>query len=99
MSLVLLPGAAYPVCAGLRSLTAPARGASGRLSRLRMACMEQASWLGNFVTVVIVSVLAVAELVNDKRPKNTAAYRDAGVRCQSFWARSPARPSGAWGCS
>ena len=31
-----------------------------------------ASWVGNLLTVVILSVLAVAELVNDKLPKTPA---------------------------
>ncbi len=84
--LVLLLALLIGVVAGLRSLTAPAVSWAAFLGWINLHG-TWASWMGNFVTVVIVSVLAVAELVNDKRPKNTAAYRDAGVRCPDHFGR------------
>ena len=59
------------VIAGLRSLTAPAVVAWAALPLLGWINLNGtwASWVGNIVTVVILSLLAVAELVNDKLPK------------------------------
>ena len=67
--LVLLMALLIGVVAGLRSLTAPAVVAwAAYLSWINLHG-TWASWVGNLVTVVILSVLAVAELVNDKLPK------------------------------
>ncbi|QLL05474.1 DUF4126 domain-containing protein [Mycobacterium vicinigordonae] len=67
--LVLLLALLIGVVAGLRSLTAPAAVSwAVFLSWLNMTG-TWASWVGNIVTVVILSLLAVAELVNDKLPK------------------------------
>lgn len=67
--LVLLLALLIGVVAGLRSLTAPAAVAwAVSLSWLNLTG-TWASWVGNLVTVVILSLLAVAELVNDKLPK------------------------------
>jgi uncharacterized membrane protein len=62
------------VIAGLRSLTAPAVLAWAALPLLGWINLSGtwASWVGNTVTVVILSLLAVAELVNDKLPKTPA---------------------------
>ena len=57
------------VVAGLRSLTAPAVVAWAALLGWINLHGTWASWVGNIVTVVILSLLAVAELVNDKLPK------------------------------
>lgn len=67
--LVLLLALLIGVVAGLRSLTAPAVVSWAAFLGWINLHGTWASWMGNFVTVVIVSVLAVAELVNDKRPK------------------------------
>lgn len=59
------------VIAGLRSLTAPAVVAWAALPALGWINLSGtwASWVGNIITVVILSLLAVGELVNDKLPK------------------------------
>ncbi|TDK86368.1 DUF4126 domain-containing protein [Mycobacterium paragordonae] len=68
--LVLLLALLIGVVAGLRSLTAPAAVAwAVSLGWLRIQQDSWAVWVGSLVTVVILSVLAVAELVNDKLPK------------------------------
>ncbi|WP_204802653.1 glycine zipper 2TM domain-containing protein [Mycobacterium riyadhense] len=67
--LVLLLALLIGFVAGLRSVTAPAVVAwAAFLSGLNLD-HTWASWMGNIVTVVILSVLAVAELINDKLPK------------------------------
>ncbi|MDT5139232.1 MAG: hypothetical protein QOG19_2842 [Mycobacterium sp.] len=67
--LVLLLALLIGVVAGLRSLTAPAAVAWAVFLTWLNMHGTWASWVGNLVTVVILSVLAVAELVNDKLPK------------------------------
>jgi uncharacterized membrane protein len=57
------------VIAGLRSLTAPAVVSWGAFLGWINLHGTWASWVGNIITVVILSLLAVAELVNDKLPK------------------------------
>lgn len=67
--LVLLMALLIGVVAGLRSLTAPAVVAwAAYLGWINMT-HTWASWVGNIITVVILSLLAVGELVNDKLPK------------------------------
>lgn len=67
--IVLLLALLIGIVAGLRSFTAPAAVAwAVFLSWLNMHG-TWASWVGNLITVVILSLLAVAELVNDKLPK------------------------------
>ena len=60
------------VVAGLRSLTAPAVVAWAALLGWINLHGTWASWVGNVITVVIVTILAVAELVSDKLPKTPA---------------------------
>lgn len=67
--LVLLLALLIGVVAGLRSLTAPAAVAWAVFLGWLNMTGTWASWVGNIVTVVIFSLLAVAELVNDKLPK------------------------------
>lgn len=57
------------VVAGLRSLTAPAVVAWAAALRWINLDGTWASWLAHPVTVVVISVLAVGELVVDKHPK------------------------------
>jgi uncharacterized membrane protein len=74
-ALILLLALLIGVVAGLRSLTAPAVVALA-------ACPSVLGWIdlhgtwasfmGSIITVVIFSVLAVGELVNDKLPKTPA---------------------------
>ncbi|MCV7076477.1 glycine zipper 2TM domain-containing protein [Mycobacterium szulgai] len=67
--LVLLLALLIGVVAGLRSVTAPAAVSwAAFLSWINLS-HTWASWMANLVTVVILSILAVAELVNDKLPK------------------------------
>ncbi len=57
------------VIAGLRSLTAPAVVAWAALLGAINLDGKWASWVGSVITVVILTLLAVAELVSDKLPK------------------------------
>ena len=71
-TLVLLMALLIGVVAGLRSLTAPAVVAwAGFLGWINVQ-HTWASWVANLITVVILSVLAVGELVADKLPKTPA---------------------------
>lgn len=56
------------VVAGLRSLTAPAVVAWGALLGWISLDLTWAHWVGNVITVVVLTILAVAELVSDKLP-------------------------------
>jgi uncharacterized membrane protein len=71
-ALILLLALLIGVVAGLRSLTAPAVVAWGAFLGWIDLHGTWASWLGNIITVVILTVLAVGELVNDKLPKTPA---------------------------
>lgn len=66
---VLLLALLIGFVAGLRSLTAPAVVSWAAFLGWINVHGTWASWVGNTVTVVILSLLAVAELVNDKLPK------------------------------
>lgn len=69
---VLLLALGIGVVAGLRSLTAPAVVAwAAFLSWINMS-HTWAAWVGNIITVIILTVLAVGELVADKLPKTPA---------------------------
>jgi uncharacterized membrane protein len=70
--LVLLMALLIGVVAGLRSLTAPAVIAWAAFLTWFNMQGTWAAWVGNIITVVVLSVLAVAELVNDKLPKTPA---------------------------
>lgn len=67
--LVLLMALLIGVVAGLRSLTAPAVVAWAVFLTWFNMQGTWAAWVGNIITVIVLSVLAVAELVNDKLPK------------------------------
>ncbi|OBI53368.1 DUF4126 domain-containing protein [Mycobacterium sp. E787] len=71
-ALILLLALLIGVVAGLRSLTAPAVVAWGAYLGWIDLHGTWASWLGNVIAVVVFSVLAVGELVNDKLPKTPA---------------------------
>ncbi|MGB8391104.1 DUF4126 family protein [Mycobacterium sp.] len=68
-ALVLLMALLIGVVAGLRSLTAPAVVAWAAFLGWITLHSTWASWVANIITVVILTVLAVAELVIDKLPK------------------------------
>ena len=67
--LVLLVALLIGVVAGLRSLTAPAVVAWAVYLTWFDLQGTWAAWVGNLITVIVVTVLAVAEVVNDKLPK------------------------------
>ena len=70
--LVLLMALLIGVVAGLRSLTAPAVVAwAGFLGCINLS-HTWASWMANIITVIVLTVLAVGELVTDKLPKTPA---------------------------
>ena len=64
LSLALLIG----VVAGLRAFTAPAVLAWAAFLNWINLSGTWASWMGQLITVAILTVIAVAELVSDKRP-------------------------------
>jgi uncharacterized membrane protein len=57
------------VVAGLRSLTAPAVVAWAAFLTWINLHGTWASWLANIISVIVVTILAIAELVSDKLPK------------------------------
>ena len=70
--LVLLLALLIGVVAGLRSLTAPAVVAwAAHLGWIDLHG-TWASWMGNIITVIVLTVLAAAELVGDKLPRTPA---------------------------
>ncbi|CPR04400.1 putative integral membrane protein [Mycobacterium bohemicum DSM 44277] len=81
-ALVLLMALLIGVVAGLRSLTAPTVVAWAAWLGWINLHGTWASWVGNIITALILTVLAIGELVMDKRP--TTPPRTAGP---SFTAR------------
>jgi uncharacterized membrane protein len=71
-ALVLLMALLIGVVAGLRSLTAPAVVAWAAFIGWIDLHGTWASWVANIITVIVLTVLAVGELVNDKLPKTPA---------------------------
>lgn len=68
-ALVLLMALLIGVVAGLRSLTAPAVVSWAAFLGWINLHGTWASWVANIITVVVLSLLAVGELVTDKLPK------------------------------
>ena len=71
-ALILLMALLIGVVAGLRSLTAPAVVAWAAFIGWIDLHGTWASWVANIITVIVLTVLAVGELVNDKLPKTPA---------------------------
>jgi uncharacterized membrane protein len=71
-ALVLLLALLIGVVAGLRSLTAPAVVAWAAAFDWIDLDRTWASWVDNKITLIVFTVLAVGELVNDKLPKTPA---------------------------
>ena len=71
-ALVLLLALLIGVVAGLRSLTAPAVVAWAAFIGWIDLHGTWASWMANIITVIVFTVLAAGELVNDKLPKTPA---------------------------
>ena len=67
-ALVLLLALLIGVVAGLRAFTAPAVLAWAAFLQWINLSGTWASWMGHWVTVAILTVVAVAELVSDKMP-------------------------------
>jgi len=67
--IVLLLALLIGVIAGLRSLTAPAVVVWAAFLTWINLHGTWASWLANVVSLVVITILAVAELVSDKLPK------------------------------
>jgi uncharacterized membrane protein len=67
-ALVLLLALLIGVVAGLRAFTAPAVLAWAAMLHWINLDGTWASWMGHWVTVAILTVLAVAELISDKMP-------------------------------
>lgn len=77
-ALILLMALLIGVVAGLRSLTAPAVVAWAAFIGWIDLHGTWASWVANIITVIVLTVLAVGELVNDKLP-NTPARTAAPI--------------------
>jgi uncharacterized membrane protein len=71
-ALLMLMALLIGVVAGLRSLTAPAVVAWAAFIGWIDLHGTWASWVANIITVIVLTVLAVGELVNDKLPKTPA---------------------------
>lgn len=71
-ALLVLLALLIGVVAGLRSLTAPAVVAWAAYSGWIDLHGTWASWLTNIIAVIIFTVLAIGELINDKLPKTPA---------------------------
>jgi uncharacterized membrane protein len=67
--LVLLLALFIGVVAGLRSLTAPAVVSWAAVLHWINLNGTWASWMGSIITVIVLTILAVVELVGDKLPK------------------------------
>jgi uncharacterized membrane protein len=72
VALVLLMALLIGIVAGLRSLTAPAVVAWAAAFDWIDLDHTWASWVDNNITVVVLTILAVGELVTDKLPKTPA---------------------------
>ncbi|MCV7028895.1 DUF4126 domain-containing protein [Mycobacterium sherrisii] len=97
--LVLLLALLIGVVAGLRSLTAPAVVAWGAAPAV-LGWIDLghtwASWLGNTITVVILTILAVVELVTDKLPKTPARTSPPGFGARIVMGGLAGAALGAW---
>ena len=82
--LILLLALLIGVVAGLRSLTAPAVVAWAAALDWIDLDHTWASWVDNKITLVVLTILAIGELVSDKLPKTPPRTAPPGVR-------SPAR--------
>ncbi|UXA04907.1 DUF4126 domain-containing protein [Mycobacterium sp. SMC-2] len=71
-ALILLLALLIGVVAGLRSLTAPAVVAWAAYLGWIDLHGTWASWIANIIMVIVFTVLAVVELINDKLPKTPA---------------------------
>ena len=67
-ALVLLLALLIGVVAGLRAFTAPAVMAWAAALQWINLSGTWASWMGNWITVAVLTVIAVAELISDKMP-------------------------------
>lgn len=82
-SFVLLLALAIGIVAGLRALTAPAVSAWGANLRWLNLAHSPLAFVGSYITVAVFTLLALAELVNDKMPRTPArtAPPSIVIRC------------------
>ena len=95
-ALVLLLALLIGVVAGLRSLTAPAVVAWGAFLGWIDLHGTWASWVANLITVIVLSVLAVGELVGDKLPKTPARTAPPGFAARIVMGGFAGAVLGAW---
>ncbi|WP_186296479.1 DUF4126 domain-containing protein [Mycobacterium tilburgii] len=97
--LVLLLALLIGVVAGLRSLTAPAvvawAAAPAVLGWIDLSHTWE-SWIGNTITVVILTILAVVELITDKRPNMPARTSPPGFGARIVLGGLAGAALGAW---
>ena len=89
--LVLLLALLIGVVAGLRSLTAPAVVAWAAFLGWINLDRTWASWMGNIITVVVLTLLAWANWSTTNCPRRRRAPRRRYSLPGSSWAHSPAR--------
>jgi uncharacterized membrane protein len=94
--LVVLMALLIGVVAGLRSLTAPAVVAwAGFLGWIDLHG-TWASWAANIITVIVLTVLAVGELVADKLPKTPARTAPPSFAARIIMGGFAGAVIGAW---
>lgn len=98
-AIIVLLALLIGVVAGLRSLTAPAvvawAAAPAVLGWLDLS-HTWASWLGNTITVVILTILAIGELVTDKLPKTPARTSPPAFGARLVMGGLAGAALGAW---
>lgn len=95
-ALILLLALLIGVVAGLRSLTAPAVVAWGAYLGWIDLHGTWASFVGNLITVIILTVLAVGELVTDKLPKTPARTAPPSFAARIIMGGFAGAALGAW---
>lgn len=91
-ALILLFALLIGVVAGLRALTPPAVVAWGAKLGWLPLVGTWAEWVGNWITVTVLTVLLVVELITDQLPKTPARTVPADTPRSPDTARSMPRP-------
>ena len=94
--LILLLALLIGVVAGLRSMTAPAVVAWAAFLGWIDLHGTWASWVANVITVVVLTILAVAELVGDKLPKTPLRTAPLGFGARLVTGGFAGAVLGAW---
>ncbi len=95
-ALILLLALLIGVVAGLRSLTAPAVVAWAAAFDWIDLDHTWASWVDNTITVVVLTILAVVELVTDKLPKTPPRTSPPGFGARLVMGGFAGAVLGAW---